>query len=343
MRFVATPYARVEILILEAHDTMNLMLALAWLLCSQATISLPPLDTYDAKGVGNVVFGRSTDKELKKAFKVGKGAMRPEGLVLSSDDQWRVDALLDGRGGDAKAIGLWFEAKRTKEANDLTKDLGSSETLYAMNRSSDWAVQAYPERGIALFVVHQGTRDFVEGVLLTDKDRILQLARGLKDSPTEEINLNLIFNQKDRRVFVQSFDLHLSRKNIDVGDVRREERLLEDFARRRAMSRNILMDRVGDGRVSITVDIDFEKTNVSASLNGSNEVGAISGSGSASAKFNVANDVAYYRRDRVEDAVLEALDEAFRAGERAISKQRPPTAEEDRKQMVYSVINSGVR
>lgn len=314
------------------------------LLIVQATLALPPLDQFDGARVGDIIFGQTADKDLKKMFKVGKGAMRPEALVVSSDERWRADALLAGRGADAKAIGVWFESKRASVLEDLVKDLADAEKLYAVDRSSDWFVQAYPARGIALFAVREGNREFVEGVLLTDKDRLIQLSRSLKSEETRMLDLQRIFERKDRTVYLRSFDLSVTRKNIDIGDVRREERLLSDLAERRAESRNIVFDRRGEGRVLITVAIDFEKTNVSASLSGSNEVGAISGSGSASAeKFKVANDVAYYDRRAVEDAVLEALRDALNSAERAIRDQRPPTEQDDRKRMMYGVINAAVR
>lgn len=308
-----------------------------------APFTLPRLDQYNPADVDGIRFGITADKDLKKMFKVGKGAVRPEELVIGTDDQWRYDALLSGRGADAKAIAVWAEPRKALETVDLTSGLGDPERLYVRDRSSDWSVQVFPDRGIALFATRQGAREFVEAVLLTDKDHAKQLTRALEPRETEVIDLARIFESKDRRVFLRSFDLTLTRKNLNIGDVNREERLLESFAERRAESRNVRFGG-GDGSISVTVSIDFEKTNVSVSLRGKNEVGDIVGNGSATArKFRVEKDVAYYRRDYVEDAVVEALDEALDSAERAIRDQRPPTEAEDRRRLILWVLNSSIK
>lgn len=307
------------------------------------SLRLPDLAAYDMKTVDRVVLGQTADKDLKKLYKVGKGAMRPEGLVISNDEQWRVDALLNGRGGDAKAIAVWYEAKRAVEFSDFTRDLGPAERSFVRNRSSDWSVNAWPERGIAMFVTRDGNRDYVEGILLTDKDRILTMTRALEAQPTEILDLQAIFDRKDRRVFIRSFDVDISSKNINIGDQRREERFIQSFAERRWETRDILFGRDG-GTISISINIDFEKTNVSVSLSGKNEVGPVSGSGSSTArKFRVERDVAQYRREYVEDAVLDALTDAVRAAERAIAGQKPPTPADDRRLGIYGVINGSIR
>lgn len=307
------------------------------------SLRLPDLAAYDMKTVDKVVLGQTADKDLKKLYKVGKGAMRPEGLVISNDDQWRVDALLNGRGGDAKAIAVWYEAKRAVEFSDFTRDLGPAERSFVRNRSSDWSVNAWPERGIAMFVTRDGNRDYVEGVLLTDKDRILTMTRALEAQPTEILDLQAIFDRKDCRVFIRSFDVDISSKNINIGDQRREERFIQSFAERRWETRDILFGRDG-GTISISINIDFEKTNVSVSLSGKNEVGPVSGSGSSTArKFRVERDVAQYRREYVEDAVLDALTDAVRAAEQMIANQKPPTPQDDRRLGIYGVINGSIR
>lgn len=307
------------------------------------SLRLPDLAAYDMKTVDKVVLGQTADKDLKKLYKVGKGAMRPEGLVISNDDQWRVDALLNGRGGDAKAIAVWYEAKRAVEFSDFTRDLGPAERSFVRNRSSDWSVNAWPERGIAMFVTRDGNRDYVEGILLTDKDRILTMTRALEAQPTEILDLQAIFDRKDRRVFIRSFDVDISSKNINIGDQRREERFIQSFAERRWETRDILFGRDG-GTISISINIDFEKTNVSVSLSGKNEVGPVSGSGSSTArKFRVERDVAQYRREYVEDAVLDALTDAVRAAEQVIANQKPPTPQDDRRLGIYGVVNGSIR
>ena len=285
----------------------------------------------------------TADKDLKKMFKVGKGAMRPEALVIGQDDLWRYDALLNGRGGDAKAIAVWAEAKKAVEVLDLIEGLEARNIFYVRDRSSDWSMIAYPDRGIALFATMQGSREFVDGVLLTDKSYLKQLTRGLDARATPVVDLREAFYARDRRVYIRSFSVDISRRNIDIGDVEREERLMRSFAERRAESPFIRFGN-GEGRITVSVQIDFEKTSVSASVSGSNEVGAVSGSGSATArKFSVRNDVAEYRRAYVEDAVLDALQDALDAAERAIQAQRPPTEAEDRKRVIYGVINAGIR
>lgn len=307
------------------------------------SMRLPDLTAYDMKGVDKVIFGQTADKDIKKLYKVGKGAMRPEGLVISNDDQWRVDALLNGRGGDAKAIALWYESKRAVEFSDFTRDLGPAERSYVRDRSSDWSVNAWPERGIAMFVTQDGNRSYVEGVLLSDKERILTMTRGLEAQPTQILDLQAIFDRKDRRVLIRSLDVDINSKNINIGDARREERLLQSFAERRWETRDIMFGRDG-GTISISVNIDFEKTNVSVSLNGKNEVGSVSGSGSSTArKFRVDKDVAQYRRDYVEDAVLDALTDAVRAAERAVAGQKPPTPQDERRLAIYGTINGAIR
>lgn len=309
----------------------------------QGPFTLPRLEQYAPSEVDSVKFGITADKDLKKMFKVGKGAIRPEALVIGTDMQWRYDALLNGRGGDAKAIAIWAESKKPVEVSEIASDLGTGERYFARDRSSDWSVLAYPDRGIALYATREGSREFVEGVLLTDKDYVRQLIRTLDTRETQILNIQDIFDRKDRRVSLRSLNINFTRKNINF-DENREERLMQSFAERRAESRNIRFGGGGDGTISITVSVDFEKTNVSVSLRGRNEVGEISGNGSASArKFRVQNDVAFYSREAVEDAVLEALDEALSSGENAIRNQRPPTETDERKRLIAFTINSAIK
>lgn len=308
----------------------------------QGTFTLPKLSEHSGTGVSGIQFGTTADKDIKKMFKGGKGAIRPEALVVGQDEKWRYDALLNGRGGDAKAIAVWAEARKAMELSDLNEGLDRPDVVYARDRSSDWAANVYVDKGLAIFTTLRGSREFVDGVLLTTPDYAKQLMVAMEDRATSILDLQQIFDRKDRRVFIRSFDLSLSSKNITL-DKSREERLLESFAERRAGSRNIQLGG-SSGSITINVSIDFEKTNVSASLRGSNEVGEISGSGSATGrKFRVQNDVAYYRREDVEDAVLEALDEAFGNAEQAIRAQRPPTEEEDRRRLILSVLNGAIK
>jgi hypothetical protein len=310
---------------------------------SVSKFDLAKLPFYDGRGMDGVVFGQSSDKEMKKAFKTDKGAIRPEGLVIQNDGTRRVDALLDGRGGDAKAIGLWIEPKVATEVGDVIKELGDGERGYMTDRSSNWSIAAFPDRGIAVFGVREGNREYVDGVLLSDPARIKQLSRSFDTGETKIIDLREIFERKDPRVFIRAFDLSMTAKNIDVGDRNREEGLLESFASRRADTRNIVSGRGGDGTINVTVAIDFEKVNVNVSLSGSNEIGKISASGSSSYKFRVERDVAYYRRDKVEDTVLDALNQALDSAENAIRNQKPPTPAEDRRRMEVIAINGAIR
>ncbi|MEQ1822494.1 MAG: hypothetical protein ABL949_08290 [Fimbriimonadaceae bacterium] len=309
----------------------------------QATLNLPELKDFDQRSVGSITFGQTADKDLKKLFKVGKGAMRPEALVVSNDDDWRADALLDGRGANAKAIGVWFESKSSALLYDLVKELGEPQKLFLAGRSSDWMVVAYPERGVAVVTAHEAEKDFVLGVLLTNKQRILSLSRDLTQAVTPLVDLQGLFDRLDRTVYIRPFDVTVSCKNINIGNADREASLLTSLAIRRFETRNLLLQRGAAGTMSVSVTIDFEKVNVSASLSGKNEAGSISGSGGASTKFSVSNDVAHYRRDFVEDAVLEAMFDAVQSAEQAIRNQRPQTQKDHRRLQVYQVISSAVR
>jgi hypothetical protein len=318
------------------------MLSIALLIAAQTTFSMPVQKDYDSAGPGGIKFGITADKDLKKMFKVGKGAIRPEALVIGQDEKWRYDALLNGRGGDAKAIAVWAEARRAIELSELNEGLDRPEVGFVRDRSSDWAVNIYPAKGIAIVTTMRGPREYVDGVLLTSPDYTTQLARTLEPRATQILDLRQIFDSKDRRVYLRSFSLTLSSKNISI-DRAREERLLESFAERRAETRDI---RFGgrDGSITVSVSIDFDKTTVSASLSGRNEVGEISGSGSSSArKFSVKNDVPAYRRDYVEDAVIDALDQALYNADRAIQAQRPPTEEEDRRRLILALLNTAIK
>lgn len=316
---------------------------IALLLAVQGQFNLEPLKNFNGSSMGGVVFDVSTDSSMKSQFKTDKGAIRPEALVISNTAERRVDALLDGRGGKAKAIGLWVTYREPVELEDLTDGLGSSTVLYAKGRSSNWVVHLYQKAGIAVFALQGRNRTLVDGVLLTDPARARTLGRYLEEDPTPIRNLQDEFDRLDQTVNIRNFSLSFRSKNIKIDDGDREKRLLESFAERRFETRLIRYRSGNGGTVSVTVNIDHVKVEVSASLNGSNQIGTVSGSGSSSGKFRESNDFPYYRRALVEDLVIEALNRAVDSAESAIQKQRPQTEAEHRQIQLMELLSSSIR
>jgi hypothetical protein len=85
----------------QNHRMVALPLAAFLLMADGGVFSPAPLDTFRAGSFSGIRIGTDRDKDIKQKFKTEKGAIRPEALKLVADRprDYRVDALLDGRGG----------------------------------------------------------------------------------------------------------------------------------------------------------------------------------------------------------------------------------------------------
>lgn len=305
----------------------------------------PRYELADGKSFGGITFGEDTDGTLKKRFRTDRGAIRPEGLVLAqaADKGLRVDALLAGRGKDAPVIALRLQFQRFAPSREaFEKELGGeTEARFARNRYSDWAILTHEEKGVAAFAIRERNETIVESLIFTTPARIRELTRGLSAESGEIGDLQREFDRLDRTVKVRSTSVSISAKNITTPDRNRESRDLERYADRRFESRVIRYG--GDGSISISVSLDFDKITLSASLSAKNEAGPISVSASKSGRFREANDIAYYDRGVIQDLLEDALDELSDDAERAVDNQRPPTEQEERSRAILDLINRAIR
>jgi hypothetical protein len=305
----------------------------------------PRFELADGKSLGGIIFGEDTDGTLKRRFRTDRGAIRPEGLVLaqSQDKGLKVDALLAGRGKDAPVIGIRLQFLRFAPTREtFEKELGGeTETFFARNRYSDWAVLTNEEKGIAAFAVRERNDTVMESLVFTTPARIRELTRGLSSGAGDIGDLQREFDRLDRTVKVRSTSVTMTAKNITTPDRNRESRDLERYADRQFESR--VLRYGGDGSISISISLDFDKVSVSASLNAKNEAGTVSASASKSGRFREANDIAYYDRGVIQNLVEGVLDELSDNAERAVENQRPQTESEERNKAVLDLINRAIR
>ena len=129
-----------------------------------------------------------TDSEIKRKFRVEKGAVRPEALkfVMEKGGTTRVDALLDGRGGNAvmRAIRVQFLG-RDPNLMQLTDDWDERpEMFYQKGRTEDWHLEVFEKRGVIAVVLGPEMKSNVDFFLLMDPDRVPIVTRQFSDRPT---------------------------------------------------------------------------------------------------------------------------------------------------------------
>lgn len=273
-------------------------------------------------------------------------------LRLGEDADSRVDVLLDGRGGQAKASAFRVELIRNAPSIQDLATLWSEtpQTYFAETRYEDWSVVAFLNRGVAFFVMGSGERTRPVFAVLTTPDNVKLLLQGLEDAPTEIEPYNPRIDPEDLIIQYDRVSVDLSTTGVDVRDrLRIQDDLAYDLERRLRAS-FLEYRRGGDGNLSgrVTARWDSRRQTLTIevvlSASGNNLLGSVSASGSGEDRYTRVSERPLLRDDRL---LRRAFDEAMRNLEdnfdAAVRRQRPPTREAIRNAEWLRRVNDATR
>ncbi|MCG9894400.1 MAG: hypothetical protein MH204_02845 [Fimbriimonadaceae bacterium] len=128
---------------------------IALLLAAGQPVWVPPPPTEFQNGTwGPIRLGVSRDADLKAALDAGKGTVRPEGLLVPTHPESgiRVDVLMQGRGRDAlaRAVRIQYRPGVSPSLDSVAELWGPPRIAFAPIRWEDWAIMAWPDRGVAV-------------------------------------------------------------------------------------------------------------------------------------------------------------------------------------------------
>lgn len=303
---------------------------------------MPTLDTFDGKTWAGVQVGITTDSELKKMFKTEKGAFRPEAIVLDKGERGgtRVEAVMQGRGGKALVQGFRLSWNPPEAADRLTRGFPTAPILlYPRERYEDWAIAAYPDRGIALFVTHTERNPDVESALLCSPDALRAALRGYDDRRTDVVEYRDPYEGKPKVMEFGSVGVSYSVSGIKLLDERYDR---DDFERemQRLRGGGTLRYRYGarSGSIRLSVSCSYNaakggRVSVTARGEGSTHYGPVSADASNSRE--VGKGQTYLQYSSLASGVLRELEDKL---EYLISRQGPPPIESFRYSAWSNVI-----
>jgi hypothetical protein len=153
---------------------------------AQPILDPAPLSSFDGHSWSGLSVDKDRDSDLKKRFKTEKGAVRPEALkfVPERGGTVRVDALLDGRGGNAIMRAIRVEYKgRGPSLIDLADAWDERPVeMYQRGRTEDWHIEVFEKKGVIAVVMGNGAYPSV--FVLANPDRIAVVQRQFVDGPT---------------------------------------------------------------------------------------------------------------------------------------------------------------
>lgn len=307
-----------------------LPLAALFLVVDGGVFSPAPLDLYRGGSYAGIRIGSDRDKDIKQKFKTEKGAIRPEALKLATDRprDYRVDALLDGRGGDAVVRALRIEYKDDAPTpENLREWFGSPSELWPDERYEPWGLLAWPDRGVAaaivrgeVRVVYLGQPGPVEAAIKSWSDREPEVSP-LPD-PGEGWDRSVPFGSSFGNVSLGSnapdgvndnWKRSLETRINEMLQFSRSHQVAYDARSTGTISWNVTTTRFSDGGSS--------DVSVTINLSSSTPYGPISASGSSSRRLGSVT------RDRVQRIADDAFANLERNAKSAVDRQKPPTAE----------------
>ncbi|MBN9502380.1 MAG: hypothetical protein BGO01_12955 [Armatimonadetes bacterium 55-13] len=295
-----------------------------------------PLDSFNGGGWSGLRLGRMTDKDLKKAFETDRGAVRPEALVVKTDDKdVRVDALLDGRGDSATMQAIRIEYKSGAPKMDALQESWGEEPVeyWAADRTEDWKMFAFRKRGVIAVTEDGSPRPQV--FILTDPDRLEDALYSMETSETDIVpprdpgkDWDRVIRYRDVTASVSLDSSKPSSFDKDWRDnlKRRFEDQGEDYRRG-----GLRYDRYG-GNGSLTISMsstkwkDNETTfNIDVRVSCNTPYGYFTQSGSASRRLSSDH------RRRAQDLMDDAMRNLGRAVDSAVDRLGPDPISKHRK------------
>lgn len=319
-----------------------------------AGIQVPALETRPLVEFKNgawagIVLGQDTDSSIKQRFKGGKGAVRPEGLLIPTDSALgiRVDALMDGRGGKAKVQAIRVEYDRNAPTlPELQEALGEEAVPgYQAGRWEDWILAFFPKSGIVGVVAGETRREAPRVWFLASPDRVARAMMRFDKEPTEVVEVPDPGEDWDRILEFGELDVKVDQSRsdkvpveLDAGGRQRIADAIEDeYFRRRRLP--MAYNRLSRGEVNFSVTIgrfndrDHANVTISASLQTRSPYGPLSASDSLTVTIKDN-----YRR-RVLDAAMDLVDRLDRQVADKVSKLGPPPIEQKRRDALNTLMD----
>lgn len=312
------------------------------------------LRDFEGREWGGVRLDETTRDDFKRRYKTRGGKfVRPDALIVtpSSSAPWEIQALVDGKGNDARLTGfhLTFRDRGIRLDRVLEEIDAPTEEGYPRERFSDWNLTLVPNRGIALMVVHEDD-DRVPFALLTTRSRLERIGNALERNPTPVRDIADRFDRLDRTVEIGNTLVNLTRKDLRP----RFEDLTLSGVRlrlpREIQSSDIRYSGRGSGSVIVNISIGFRDgdrnnaVSAFAQLNGSNERGGVSAGGTG--RYPLDRKESDAKRD-VDQAIRTAFELAIvdlrRQVARKINGQKPSSPADYRAGAFVRLIDAATR
>jgi hypothetical protein len=319
-------------------------------LAAQDGIRVEPLSSFDGKKWSGLILGEQRDPDLKRLFKAGKGSVRGEGMLVPTRGSTgvRVDALLDGRGAKATLQAIRVEYKENAPSiEDLVEELKEEpEVRFQTGRWEDWALLAFPNRGI-IAVLKEVSRDrpVIDAFFLARPNAVKEALGSFSREETDVVEVPDPGFDWDRVVGFGEIEVQINqdataRLPADLTE-RSRDRLqdrVEDWLRdlRRGP---VVYDRLSRGRYLINVrlgafnDKGESRVSYSAKLNAGTPYGPIE----VSAGNNRTIKDRYLTR--ISDDIEDLMDMIDRNTVERVRKLGPPPANQKRDQAVEDLMD----
>jgi len=309
------------------------------------------LSTYTGTGWNGIVYDFSTDADIKKIATVTKGAIRPEGLHLATENQRLADVhvLLDGRGAKAHAIGFQIAyGPTTLDEKQLNHDLTEEGVpFYSKDRYENWRYLYYSKRGALAQVSRDGT---VHRLLLSNPKLIKLALRGLDDQPTEVRDLRE-YTSRERTIDIGDVKVGFSFTRFSLRSQTAAQSEIEDEVAHWRYPRQILMTRGGSGTMRVNIDVNFDRkktttnVSVSSSIAGDTYLGHVTGYGSSSKTYveHEPGDPRWPSYRPMWRLIETAVDDSIRSTIKAMRDQKVPTAQDFADREWMATMNEVIR
>jgi hypothetical protein len=320
-------------------------------------------ETFDGLRWAGLTIGQTTNDDLKKQFRTETGAFRREAFRFArqpdSNDDPRVEAILDGSRGVSRVIGflLRYDEGDGPDPARLAERLNEKPARFYPegDRYDEWHIKAFPDHGVALVVVG-GDEDeddrrgpvHVLYLLLCRPESLADLVSRWQRRPSPVVDARTRLREKPPVLEIGAVDVSLSLKHVSLTRTRDVEddleRSIEDDLSRYARRRDeaLVFRRSGKGTFRVSLSAEFNSprrttsVNATASIEGETAYGRVSASGYGSDKIEerglADKENPVWRSGRnFERAFDEAVRDALREAEDKIRKVRPPDPETARR------------
>jgi len=318
------------------------VLAISAIATAQNALVPKSLASFDGKSWSGLSFGIDTDSSLKKNWKAGKGAIRPEALRLESNNpDVHVDAILGGRGAKALLECIRIEFIRAPMSIEaIAKEVNEEPVRYwQTERNEDWYAVAFPRRGLLAYVMNgrPGEDEYAAVVTLAPPNRIYSSVAGYATEPTRIVpvfdpgrNWNRTTLFSDIRVRVSPSSTNRPATLTDI-NVRRIERRTEDDMRRAYARGAMAYDRNGRGRYEISVTSGKFNEKFEASFSGNAKYTADTPYGPIEVTEYESKTIKSDHARELERLLANLMDDLERKVEDAVRRLGPPPIDARRK------------